>query len=59
VRTIRLLGDDTSNETPAIPASHRDLVECPVVATLTTVTAGEATLGTQMPARHRTTCPSS
>jgi hypothetical protein len=36
VRTIGLLSDHASNE---IPASHRDLVECPLVAVLTTVMA--------------------
>jgi PPOX class probable F420-dependent enzyme len=36
VPIIRLLGDHASNE---IPASHRDLVECPPVAALTTVMA--------------------
>jgi PPOX class probable F420-dependent enzyme len=35
VRTIGLLSDHVSDE---IPASHRDLVECPPVAALTTVT---------------------
>jgi PPOX class probable F420-dependent enzyme len=34
VQTIGLLGDHAADE---IPASHRDLVECPPVATLTTV----------------------
>ena len=34
MRTIGLLGDHASEE---IPASHRDLVECPPVAALTTV----------------------
>jgi PPOX class probable F420-dependent enzyme len=34
VRTIGLLGDHASDE---IPPSHRDLVECPPVAVLTTV----------------------
>ena len=36
MRTIGLLAEEESDE---IPASHRDLVECPVVATLATVTA--------------------
>jgi PPOX class probable F420-dependent enzyme len=35
VRTIGLLSDHSSDE---IPASHRDLVDCPPVAALTTVT---------------------
>lgn len=35
VRTIGLIGDHAADE---IPASHRDLVECPTVAALTTVT---------------------
>ena len=35
MRTIGLLSDHGTNE---IPASHRDLVECPPVAALTTVT---------------------
>lgn len=35
VPTIGLLGDHRSDE---IPASHRDLVECPPVAALTTLT---------------------
>lgn len=34
VRTIGLLTDHASDQ---IPASHRDLVECPPVAALTTV----------------------
>jgi PPOX class probable F420-dependent enzyme len=37
VRTIGLLSDHRPDE---IPASHRDLAECPPVAALTTVTAG-------------------
>ena len=36
MRTIGLVGDRASNE---IPVSHRDLVECPPVAALTTVMA--------------------
>jgi predicted pyridoxine 5'-phosphate oxidase superfamily flavin-nucleotide-binding protein len=36
VRTIGLLSDHMSDQ---IPASHRDLVECPPVAALTTVMA--------------------
>jgi PPOX class probable F420-dependent enzyme len=36
VNTIGVLSDGKPGD---IPASHRDLVECPVVATLTTVTA--------------------
>lgn len=36
MHTIGLLGD---NQAGQIPASHRDLVECPAVAALTTVTA--------------------
>jgi PPOX class probable F420-dependent enzyme len=35
VRTIGLIGDHAADQ---IPASHRDLVECPTVAALTTVT---------------------
>jgi DNA-binding transcriptional ArsR family regulator len=35
VRTIGLLGDHVSDQ---IPASHRDLAECPPVAALSTVT---------------------
>jgi hypothetical protein len=37
VRTIGLLGDHVSDQ---IPASHRDLAECPPVAALSTVTPG-------------------
>jgi PPOX class probable F420-dependent enzyme len=36
VRTIGLL---TDHDTDEIPASHRDLVECPPVAALTTIMA--------------------
>ena len=36
MRTIGLLNDHASNE---IPASHRDLAECPPIAALTTVMA--------------------
>jgi PPOX class probable F420-dependent enzyme len=37
MRTIGLLGDHRPDE---IPVSHRDLVECPPVAVLSTVTSG-------------------
>ena len=37
VRTIGLLSDHAPDE---IPASHRDLAQCPPIAALSTVTAG-------------------
>jgi PPOX class probable F420-dependent enzyme len=37
VRTVRAIGLLTDHSTNEIPASHRDLVECPAVAALTTV----------------------
>jgi Pyridoxamine 5'-phosphate oxidase len=39
VRHVRTTGVRTDGKSQEIPASHRDLVECPAVAALTTVTA--------------------
>jgi PPOX class probable F420-dependent enzyme len=39
VNQVRAIGAGTGGEPAQIPASHRDLAECPPVAVLTTVTA--------------------
>jgi PPOX class probable F420-dependent enzyme len=39
VKHMRAIGVGTDDESQEIPASHRDLAECPPVAALTTVTA--------------------
>ncbi len=36
---MRTIGVRTDGKFPEIPASHRDLAECPAVAAFTTVTA--------------------